>query len=204
MPQIRLSGSFSISIHNGDSIKSSSSLPTHPEMSFGEWDAWIAPKLLLKTFHELHRKVSLELERPARQGWEWIWVLEDRWTKSESSEPLPLLKEKLIPKRVKRSFPIRKKASVYRPNLGGNSSGSHGGYSGRLSIPDVANLDDKITRRPPISLPAARSRFGASLSGSKLLRGFQYMSPTYPHFRSPNGEPEGLYCKTKRGIGGGC
>ena len=29
------------------------------------------------------------------------------------------------------------------------------------------------------------------------------MSPTYPHFRSPNGEPEGLCCKTKRGIGGG-
>jgi len=102
-------------------------------------------------------------------------VLEDKWTKTESFEPLPLLKEKLIPKRVKRSFPVRKKASVYRPNLGDNSSSSHEEYSGRLSIPEVANLYDKITR-PSISLPAARSSFGASLSDSKLLRGLVYVS----------------------------
>jgi hypothetical protein len=33
------------------------------------------------------------------------------------------------------------------------------------------------------------------------LRGLLYISPTYPHFLSPFGEPEGLYCRAKRGIG---
>jgi hypothetical protein len=37
--------------------------------------------------------------------------------------------------------------------------------------------------------------------GSKLRKSLKYMSPVYPYFASPTGEREGLYCKTKRGLG---
>jgi len=189
-------------MHNGDSIKSSSSLPTRPKMSSDEWNVRMTPKSLPKTFHESGRKVSAESQRSSRQGWEWIWVLEGNWVKRESSEPLEVPKEKLTPKRLRRSLPVRNTDSVYLFNSQGNSSSSHGEHAAKSSISDVANTHDRTISRTSTIFRGGRSISGTSQTSNKLLRGFQYMSPTYPHFRSPAGEPEGLYCKTKRGIGG--
>lgn len=201
--EIRSPISSSNSMNDGRSIKSSSSLPTLPKTSFDEWNVKIGPKSLPRTFDVPNRKASSESERPARHGLEWIWVLEGNWVKHDNSESLPFLREKLTPKRLRRSFPMRKTNNVYQSNLQDTSSSPYGEYSVKFSVSTAANPDDRIIKRPSFLSPGLRGSYGTSLSSSKLLRGFQYMSPTYPHFRSPSGELEGLYCKTKRGIESG-
>jgi hypothetical protein len=202
-PEIRSPRSISNSMDDGGYFKSSSSLLTRPKTSSDEWKVGMAPKPLPKTLHQSDRKVSAESQRPARPGWEWIWVLESNWVKRESSEPLEVPKEKLTPKRLRRSLPVRKTDSVYQFDSQGNSSSSHREHATKLSISDVANTRDGTTSGPSTLPRSGRSTSGTSRISNKLLRVFQYISPTYLHFRSPTGEPEGLYCKTKRGIGVG-
>lgn len=162
----------------------------------------MTPKPLPKRSHESDRKVSAESQRPARQGWEWIWVLEGNWIKRETSRLLEVAKEKLTPKRL-RSLLGRKTDGVYQSNNHGNSPSSRGEHATKSSTSDVANTYDRTTLRSSTLSRGGRSTSGTCQSSKKLLRGLQYLSPIYPHFRSPTGEPEGLYCMTKRGIGVG-
>jgi hypothetical protein len=180
---------------------SSSSLPTPPKTSSDDWMIGMTPKPLPKTFHESSRKFSAESQRRTRQGWEWVWVFESNDVKRESSEPLQVSKEKLTPKRLRRSLPVRKTDRIYRFDSLDESYSSHWEYGAKSSTLDVASPDGKTILRPSTLFRGGKSGSGASQSCSKFLRVFQYMSPTYPHFRSPTGEPEGLCCKTKRGIG---
>jgi hypothetical protein len=204
-PQIseHLRSTFSELINDEDSIRISSSLPKRLKTFSDEWRAGMTQLPLPKTFCEQNHRVSAELERPGWQGREWVWVLKGNRVKRKRSKPLPLPKERLTQKRLKRLPPVRKIDRLHDRNPKDNFSFSTRDFPGQTSVSDVASVDDKIPKNPLFLSSGARSSTSASLSGSKILRGFQYMSPTYPHFKSPTGKPEGLYCKTKRGIEGG-
>jgi len=126
--------------------------------------------------------------RSAREGYEWVWFPEGYWAEREQLT-LPHKTRKRRPRWFDRSS-----------KLSGNPS------PGNLSEPSSSKLTssksfDVFTGKA--SMSGSRERSGSKGSqGSKIVRGFQYMSPTYPHFKSPAGEPEGLYSKAKRVVAG--
>ena len=123
--------------------------------------------------------------RPAKDGMEWVWFPAGYWAERERVEIGPR-KEDSPRKWFNRSSssPSRRTSNPQKP-------------------PDILTSFSQ-------SLEVPMPRKGSGFSGisnaesrlEKLRLGFSYMSPTYPHFVSPSGEREGLYCKTKRNVEG--
>lgn len=122
--------------------------------------------------------------RPPREGFEWVWFPEGYWAERERPE--------LSPGKQKRNWFNKSSdrlSSGPSPSKSRTASktppGSHKSYAS--SSQGSHTIDDKAGEM--------------DTPGNKLRKGLQFVSPTHPHFISPTGEPEGLYCKVKRGIG---
>ena len=127
--------------------------------------------------------------RSAREGCEWVWFPEGFWAERE---------QLAAPQEANKRRKLRwfDRSSKYKGNID----------EGNLAIlPDgrltSSHSFDVCTGRQNISGNRQRSGSQSSQS-SKIIRGLQYMSPTYPHFKSPAGKPEGLYCRAKRVVTG--
>lgn len=135
--------------------------------------------------------------RPAKEGMEWVWFPEGYWAE-----------------RAKVDIGQRRDDSTRRgesPKKWFNRSPSPGrrkSSSIAQKVPElIANFTDSLdipkfgdTHRTESNTSGMSKVSDAESRLEKLRMGFNYMSPTYPHFVSPTGEPEGLYCKTKRNV----
>lgn len=128
--------------------------------------------------------------RPPKEGMEWVWFPEGYWAEREHFES-PRRKGELPRKWFNRSPSIGRRRS---------SSSVAQKLAQFTSSLEISRLVD--TQRSETSISAMSKGSDAESRLEKLRMGFSYMSPTYPHFISPSGEPEGLYCKTKRNLGG--
>ena len=133
--------------------------------------------------------------RPPRNGYEWVWFPEGYWAEREGPD---------------NALRNQKSRGWFRksPDRRSNPSSLSKGLGSGQRIPNEADvpgikigsntLYDSSSRA---SLNTAEEKPGnIETQSSKIKRSLQYVSPTYPHFISPRGQPEGLYCKVKRGI----
>lgn len=179
---------------------SKSSLMSRTRTLLSDWDMASAEIRYDSTFKQPSASVVTEPPRPAREGFEWVWFPEGYWAERERIELRHIESRK-------KTF-LRKKADP-EPN-GDSSSRSSSQHTiqstvSRKTIPlhesNLTRPDDHGADTSPLLSHGGSSRKGTSQGRKKLFDPFLYISPTYPHFKSPTGEPEGLYCKTKRGIG---
>lgn len=137
---------------------------------------------------------SIDPPRPAREGYEWVWFPAGYWAERELPESL--------------SSPMNLEG---RKNEKGNpfwkgskrkSSDSQYSTSPRGSRRFWGSLSSKVSKQ--VSGQSFKSSAqGSTISSSKserFLNKLQSMSPNYPRYVSPSGEPEGLYCKAKRNL----
>ncbi|KAG0649142.1 Cell division control 73 [Hyphodiscus hymeniophilus] len=132
--------------------------------------------------------------RPAREGFEWVWFPEGYWAE-----------------RKKSSSHVRKKESRkwFRQPLErqGNQSPPPTSAKGSMTPSDSDISQINVERNASNSSSSQTSHIAddkvisPSTPGSRIKKGLSYVSPTHPHFTSPAGQPEGLYCKVKRGVG---
>ena len=133
------------------------------------------------------------LPHPAREGYEWVWFPEGYWAEREWPG----------------SFSQQEKSRKWfrQPSARlGDPSLLSGGDKGSKSMAD--------TSLPHLTVGSKSSHVSSFQSSqkteckvrkptnpkSRIRKGLHYVSPTHPHFTSPTGQPEGLYCKFKRGI----
>jgi parafibromin len=138
---------------------------------------------------------STDHPRPAQEGYEWVWFPQGYWAERFIIETKP------SSKRTGRFWWGR---DSKRRTLALQEQGTE------LLIKQIPRRSSE--GRPHVlwtqSSPASRKPSGSwkkdngnsnKEAFSPWARGLHFLSPTYPHFISPDGEPEGLYCKAKRG-----
>ncbi|KAM3085194.1 hypothetical protein ACMFMG_003623 [Clarireedia jacksonii] len=173
-----------------DAKPATGSLPSPPPRprTDDSMSGWCTPTEEIKPFTVNH---PVDPPRPAREGHEWVWFPEGYWAERERTA---FHDPRAIPKRRKSTRIITWFKSNQRSNTGSEDSWS-----------------PKSSRRPPgssFSKKSSRksgreSNSGSAISLSKserFFKGLQSISPLYPRYISPSGQPEGLYCKTKRSI----
>lgn len=190
---------------SSSTVRSSSSLPSQSRTWINEWKA-VATEVKEPAKSVLPKdRGSADPPRPAHQGCEWVWFPEGYWAEREvfaTSQPIK-------PSSKQRSKLIWRRRSRGTGNGGrmsakdsGDNSPVQEGISSNNSQTDSPAAKHR-TFQPSPKASEASNTATTGTDHSKLVRGFMQMSPTYPHFISPSGEPEGLYCKTKRGFGVG-
>jgi len=124
--------------------------------------------------------------RPAREGYEWVWFPEGYWAEREQLA-LPRKAEKRKLKWFDRSQMCDSTQSLGRSSILPSST-----------LTASQSFDILIGKA---SLGGSRQHSGSKSSqGNRIIRGLQYISPAYPHFKSPSGERESLYYKVKRVV----
>jgi hypothetical protein len=171
-------------LQGGTSIKPSFSFHTpRQNMSEDDKNSAIENNSLIRSTPPVGG-TPVDPPRPARDGYEWVWFSEGYWAERAFSGPGP-----------------------FKPKYGRR----RGGWSSTNTTESPYRIGQQspISERNPSIEPWTlmnNSRSSNSSSrksmihtpGKMISKGLQYMSPTYPHFVSPEGEPEGLYCKAKR------
>jgi hypothetical protein len=145
---------------------------------------------------ETKPRVVHDPPRPPMEGYEWVWFPEGYWAERQRlklGRPGSGSKFRLQWK--------RKSPASGKKTIGPQSSREAAEFgsmqeSSEFPLPQSAAVASS-------SKKDAQCGTGEPGNSSKILRGIQYILPTYPHFVSPTGEPEGLYRKAKRGIGKG-
>jgi parafibromin len=131
--------------------------------------------------------------RPAREGYEWVWFPEGYW--AERERPESYLKIQKSRKWFHKSQDRQSNPSSLSRDLRGNKT---------TNDTDLPEIKTGSTTSHGSSSRASQTMEvrdnGTDTPGSKIKKGLQYVSLTHPHFVSPTGQPEGLYCKVKRGI----
>lgn len=127
--------------------------------------------------------------RPAKEGMEWVWFPDGYWAERERVEIFQRRGES--PRKWFSRSPGRRRSSLAQ-----QISEKTSYFSGTSDVPRIQVSTHRVrTNTSGISRSSdAESRL------EKLRLGFSFVSPVYPHFISPTGEPEGLYCKTKRNF----
>jgi parafibromin len=138
--------------------------------------------------------------QPPKAGNEWVWSPEGYWAERNIVEPFhsrgrpkhPALWGRISsgPKYIN-SSPTTASGTVGRaPEEASYMSeiliAAEQDYGNAHDIPALSECDSSSIRN--------------AQNSKQQIRGLSYISPTYPQFLSPSGEPEGLYCRAKRGI----
>lgn len=139
--------------------------------------------------------------RPPRPGMEWVWFPEGYWAERELPPSSNYASASLLKwTRRNNNQSSSSHASVYS----NTSEAADGRWRTRSSPTGPTGPLDRLAAPTGKSRRSPKNRDGrssASPNSKSILGKLQYMSPTYPHFKSPDGSPEGLYCKTKRVLG---
>lgn len=136
---------------------------------------------------------SSDPPRRARQGMEWVWFPEGYWAERNKVDLCSS-------SRGSSRDPHRHWFSRAPAQKGSTSSGteksifSFNSHEPSTAITSTARTFSDLSG-------ASKASYGENSLG-KLKVGLTYINPTYPHFMSPEGIPEGLYCKTKRNVEG--
>jgi hypothetical protein len=144
-------------------------------------------------------KDSIDPPRKAKDGYEWVWFPAGYWAERNISDTV--VKGKPISQRKWRSS-----SHSHESKRGNDSSryektlSSHIDTSRNKPLPTTSKASTIVSKDSDLHHDRESGMSQRTHRGSKILRGFNYMSPTYPHFVSPEGTPEGLYCKTKRTL----
>jgi parafibromin len=144
---------------------------------------------------------AADLPRLAKDGYEWVWFPEGFWAEREDTESgRSQTNSKSQGWLTKGSS--RKKSSGYKSNHTSDSdkpSSTSGTASTNLT--PFGKFRSKSTG-PTVQTETTKTQNSQQDSeAGPVLRSLQLLSPTHPHFVSPDGELEGLYCKMKRNIG---
>ncbi|KAI9746187.1 MAG: hypothetical protein M1818_000868 [Claussenomyces sp. TS43310] len=136
---------------------------------------------------------STDPPRSAKEGHEWVWFPAGYWAERPAVEMISSAHAEKTQHEWER--PVLTKRSISALSHANSGSGSH-------VLSEKCNPRPSSAHGSSYASDSEKSNDSSSIASrnSRLGRGFQYMSPTYPHFISPTGQPEGLYCKTKRGI----
>ena len=164
-----------------------SSLLDHSKNSLGvsDWNE----KVIWETRQTNQAQVSTDPPRDAREGYEWVWFPDGYWAERQRVEKHPKIK-------------------ISKPKWFNRAPQNEGSISS--TVPSTLSPSNRLLTstsfdsRPQESILDVRHISDAGSydsQSSKIAQSLKYISPTYPHFKSPSGEPEGLYCKTKRGLG---
>ncbi|QSZ32639.1 hypothetical protein DSL72_002218 [Monilinia vaccinii-corymbosi] len=138
---------------------------------------------------------SIDPPRPAREGYEWVWFPAGYWAERE----LPgILSPQSNPegRRNSKSFFFSRAADR-------KSNGSEDSTSPRGSRRFWGSFSSKVAKQYTNQSFKGSSTHGSAISSTnseRFLNSLQSMSPSYPRYVSPSGEPEGLYSKTKRNV----
>jgi parafibromin len=125
---------------------------------------------------------SADPPRPAKDGFEWVWFPDGYWAERET--PGAFVKESKISSWF---------SSNVSPQTTTNAPSTHPKHNSNnlLKGPTEASTISQDTKKvDEVATP------------TMMRRSMQYMSPTHPHFTAPNGDPEGLFCRIKREVGG--
>jgi parafibromin len=173
--------------------ESSFSLGSRYPLNVSDWNE----KVVRETKPEQQLRQMSDPPRPPSDGFEWVWFPEGYWAEREIVE--------FSPGKSKGPQKWFNRAPEHR-----GSSSNASKTSPQNVVPQIKIGSNKSRSRSKSqeSSPRESLKFeeqdvdseSRSSGGSKLLRGLQQLSPTYPHFTSPTGGREGLYCRTKRGI----
>jgi parafibromin len=165
------------------SVGSSLSLGSKFPLNVSDWNEKVQQerKSGVEEFPPRH---TSDPPRPPREGFEWVWFPEGYWAERERPEhSIGKHKRHWFNKSSDRqgsgSSPPKSRSASKTPG------GSHKSYAS--SSRGSHMMDDKVGEM--------------DTPGNKLRKGLQFVSPIHPHFTSPTGKPEGLYCKVKREIG---
>ena len=161
----------------------------HPNVS--DWNEKVQQEVRSGSGDHISRHVA-DPPRPPRAGYEWVWFPEGYWAERERVKSS--LKDQKSRKWFRKSQERHVKPSPPFKGAMGTNTPADADVSG---IKIDSNASHGRSKASQIAENNVRS---LPTPGSKITRGLQYMSPTYPHFISPSRQPEGLYCKVKRGI----
>lgn len=138
-----------------------------------------------------HTTDTRDPPRPAREGHEWVWFPEGYWAEREKPD------QHLKHSRTIGRFQGRKSADRNDPSVP-----PKGVKSEKPSAVDIDGPRIKIGSNKFRGESSQNSQMTEPTTpASRIKMGLSYVSPVYPHFTSPTGQPEGLYCKVKRRIG---
>lgn len=123
--------------------------------------------------------------RPAKRDMEWVWFPQGYWAER------PVIHTAIYPTSV-----------AQRSNLR-NPFSRKSRKTSTLSIAESTKTLElsNVKSRRSTSVSHKPRKSDAEQALAKLKVGLTYIDPTYPHFMSPHGIPEGLYCKTRRNVG---
>jgi parafibromin len=182
-------------IHHGKNVNSASSAVSisnrHP--NFTDWNNrrksdFSGPDSCAST-----QRHSVDPPRPPREGMEWVWFPEGYWAERERVEIDP--KREQSPKKWFNRSAVRKSS-----NSTHKTAAKSVPFTTVIDVPRVQT--GSLRRQTDTSDKASSKRSDSNSHLSKVRRGLSFISPTYPHFISPSGQPEGLYCKTRRNVEG--
>jgi hypothetical protein len=132
---------------------------------------------------------SADPPRPAREGNEWVWFPEGYWAEREKP------KSSLRKEKSRKWFykPPERESNTSSPSKSqkGNRTPTETDLP-RIRIGSATSHGSTQTAEDKSRTPESPK--------SRIRRSLKYVSLTRPHFTSPTGQPEGLYCKVKRGI----
>jgi len=134
----------------------------------------------------LHRlDIITDPPRPARAGMEWVWFPAGYWAERPFLE-ITISAQSTVWRRSSKRWFMR--------------------APGRRFLVQNADFDtDQQSRHDKSRKSSSQSREPRKSEAESILErvraGLAYMHPTHPHFTSPEGLPEGLYCKTRRTLG---
>lgn len=149
--------------------------------------------------------------RPAREGLEWVWFPEGYWAERPLLVTLPAVRPMARPAPLTQPVPPVFRWRSRRSKSQRRSRDRDVVDSTYDDVPDGSPGSNSSWKQSFPSFSIARKHSGTTSTTDqtsvrsipavrRITRGLSYLSPTYPHWTSPDGDPEGLYCKTKRNI----
>lgn len=177
-----------------NSATSSLSLGSRYPQNVSDWNEKVQRET--RSGSGAQNRLAIDPPRPAKEGYEWVWFPEGYWAEREKPESSP---------REQKTEKGRNWFQKSQDRLGDSLSASKEA-KGNKTPPndDIPQIRIGGMKSPGSSSRESQTTEDRSIttdaSGSKIKRGLQFVSPTHPHFTSPTGQPEGLYCKVKRNL----
>lgn len=181
----------------GESQKGSQTGPQTGSQIGPETESETESEAILQTANRAFVPSRIDPPHPSKKRYEWVWFPDGYCAEREMIE---------LPRDTKSKTRATWKSRIIGASRRTNKSNQQelaglkvGSFSNPTIVPRTRQQYSHGSGRE-LSL---MNKSNYKIQSSKLRRSLQYMSPSYPHFLSPDGEPEGLYCKTKRSIGVG-
>lgn len=182
------------------SVASSISGASKYPLNVSDWNEKVLRETKQSDATDSYPRHPVDPPRPPKEGFEWVWFPEGYWAERERIEPTKK-NRKTQQKWFKR--PDRRSSGSLLESAKANSKANFNELPA-IKIGSQSTSPSKSTTKSQNGedgTSVADNRGSRDSPGNKILRGLQVLSATYPHFVSQTSDPEGLYCKTKRGLG---